>query len=182
MSNNREKRVYTDHVHIYMGLQRTSKHGNKNCIRTVIKDPELDLKILEEKLKCFGGKWRIHQTVNARDVEKARKIVIKHLVDHPEDGCIVDSVWRTALLQKDCIYGQKYFMLDIDTKNDGELQKIADILYDHKTDIIKFVETPQGWHYITLPFDTREVCALDNVTLIRDGYWYVKTVGSVVSG
>lgn len=177
MSNNREKKIYTDHVYIYMGLQRNSKQGNKNCIRTVIKDEELDLKMLEVKLKVFGGEWRIYRTVNARDVEKARKWLIKHLIDYPENASFIDSAWRTALLQPCCIYGEKRFMLDIDTKNDNFLQELADILYDYKVKIENFIETPNGWHYITKPFDTREVCELPYVTLLRDGYYYVKTIG-----
>ena len=35
-------------------------------------------------------------------------------------------------------------------------------------------KSPKGWHIITKPFDTREVCALPNVTLLRDGYYFVE--------
>ena len=178
MTNNREKRVYKNSVHMYMGLQRTSKHGNKNCIRQVIKDDDLDLKILEAKLRVFGGEWRIHKTVNARDVERARKWLLKLLIDNPHEASVADSAWRTALLQKDCIYGDKRFMLDIDTKDVDELITIDNTIFLSKGDVLMTAETPNGWHYITNPFDTREVCALENVTLIRDGYWYVKTVGA----
>lgn len=178
MSNNREKRIYTPSVHIYMGLQRTSKQGNKNCIRTVIKDEELDLKMLEAKLKVFGGEWRIHKTVNARDVEKARKWIIKHLIDYPENASFLDSVWRTALLQTTCTYGEKRFMLDVDTKDVASLYFIKCRIVDANAKILEKYETPNGWHFITPPFDTREVCQLANVTLLRDGYYYVKTVGT----
>lgn len=177
MSNNREKRIYTPYIHIFMGLQRNSKQGNKNCIRTVIKDEELDLKILEAKLKVFGGEWRIHRTVNARDIEKARIWLIKHLLDHPENASFVDSCWRTALLQRECVYGDKKFMLDIDTKEKETLVKLENIISTLKATIINRHETPHGWHFITMPFDTREVCKLEKVTLLRDGYYYVKTVG-----
>lgn len=178
MTNNREKRVYREAVHIYMGLQRTSKQGNKNCIRTVIKDDELDLKILESKLEVFGGEWRIHKTVNARDVEKARKWLIKHLIDCPENASFVDSAWRTALLQKECIYGEKRFMLDIDTKEKMRLDYLDKLLCEQKVNILEGHETPNGFHYITNPFDTRKVCELDYVNLLRDGYYYIKTVGT----
>lgn len=178
MTNNREKRVYTESVHVFMGLQRTSKQGNKNCIRTVIKDEELDLKVLESKLKVFGGEWRIHKTVNARDVEKARKWLIKHLIDNPENAAFVDSAWRTALLQKECISGEKRFMLDVDTKVIAEIEEIEKLIQFSGGIIDLKVETPGGWHYITKPFDTRSVCNHKDVTLIRDGYYYIKTVYS----
>lgn len=176
MSNNRENRIYQKFVHIYMGLQRNSKQGNKNCIRTVIKDEDLDLKMLEAKLKIFGGTWRIHKTVNARDVEKARKWLIKHLIDYPENASFVDSAWRTALLQSSCIYGEKKFMLDIDEQRPELLDIIEEIIYHSKGIILEKHKSPNGWHYITKPFDVREVCKLPNVTLLRDGYVFIKEI------
>ncbi len=175
MTNNREKRIFQENVHLYMGLQRTSKQGNKNCIRIVIKDEELDLKILEAKLKVFGGEWRIHKTVNARNCEKARIWLIHHLIDFPENASFIDSAWRTALLQREC-KAEKFFMLDIDSNKDKDISTLNDIL-DYNKVVINVVQTPNGWHYITEKFDTREVCKLDYVTLLRDGYYYVKTVG-----
>ena len=137
-----------------MALQRTSKQGNKNCIRTVIKDEELDLKMLEAKLKVFGGEWRIHKTVNARDVKKARIWLIKHLLDYPENASFVDSAWRTALLQPQCRVDNK-FMLDIDTKDFLKLADIDLIIKKSNGEILTRYETPNGYHYITNPFDTR---------------------------
>lgn len=175
MTNNREIRIFQENVHLYMGLQRTSKQGNKNCIRIVIKDEELDLKILESKLKVFGGEWRIHKTVNARSCEKARIWLIHHLIDHPENASFIDSAWRTALLQKEC-KTEKRFMLDVDTQDQDKLGMINRIL-DKKMGEYFRVKSPSGYHIITPPFDTREICELDYVTLLRDGYYYIKTIG-----
>lgn len=175
MTNNREKRIFQENVHLYMGLQRTSKQGNKNCIRIVIQDEELDLKILESKLKVFGGEWRIHRTVNARNCEKARIWLIHHLLDHPQNASFIDSAWRTALLQKEC-KAENFFMLDVDSNKDKDISALNDIL-DYNAVVINVIQSPSGWHYITKKFDTRKVCELDYVTLLRDGYYYVKTVG-----
>lgn len=179
MSNNREKRIYAENVHLFLALQRTPKQGNKRCFRHVIKDEELDLKIVEEKCKVFGGEWRIHKTVNCRNIEKARKWLLKHLIDYPENASFVDSCWKTALLQKECKV-TKYFMLDIDTQDPEIIGKIVKILYENKVIVLNMIKSPKGWHYITEPFDTREVTAIEEVTLIRDGYYYVKTVGGSI--
>ena len=189
MSNNREIRVLSESVHMFMGLKRVRFEPNskKQCIRQVIKDYDLDLKILESKLLIMGGEWRIHRTVNARDCEKARKILLHTLIDHPEKSSCIDTEWRTALLQRECIFGEKKFMLDVDTQ---EREKIVDLeIYLDKEQqkmmpneqpiVIDRIKSPKGWHYITNPFDTRLVCNLDYVTLQRDGYVYVKTVGKV---
>jgi len=175
MSNNREMRVYQEEVHLYLALQRDGTAKDKRCIRQVIKDEELDLRILEAKCRVIGGNWRIHKTVNARNCEKARKILLKMLIDHPEKASVVDSEWRTALMQKECRV-TNYFMLDIDTQEMDKLHILYNLIEKANGKVLKTIETPKGFHYITEPFDTREVCELGYVTLLRDGYVFVKEV------
>ena len=179
MSSNREKRIYKENVHLFLALQRTGTAKDKKCIRQVIKDEELDLKILEAKCLAMGGEWRIHKTVNTRNCEKARKLLLKMLIDHPEKASVIDSEWRTALMQRECRV-TKYFMLDVDTEDNIKLKIINDILLEAGNNIYQKcirIKTPKGWHYITESFDTREICKLPFVTLLRDGYYYVKTIG-----
>ena len=175
MSNNRETRVYQEEVHLYLALQRDGTAKDKRCIRQVIKDEELDLRILEAKCRVIGGNWRIHKTVNARNCEKAKKILLKMLIDHPEKASVIDSEWRTALMQKECRI-TNYFMLDIDTQEMDKLHILYNLIEKANGKVLKTIETPKGFHYITEPFDTREVCELGYVTLLRDGYVFVKEV------
>ena len=189
MSNNEEKREYLDTVHLYLALQRPSKQGTvkKRCIRTVIKHDD-DLDVFEAKIRAIGGEWRIYRTVNARSVEKAYKWFMKYMIDYPERASCVDSIWRTSLLQRECKV-TKYFMLDIDTEDKHQLNVFETILEicennfingsDSTGDqllVLDKIKSPSGWHYITEPFDTRDICKLDYVTLLRDGYYYVKTI------
>ena len=175
MSNNREEKIYTPSVHVLLALQRTTQGAEtKKCVRQVVKDWDLDLAFLRAKVKVLGGEWRIHCTVNERDVEKARIWLIKRLLDFPEKGSFVDSEWRTALLQRECVFGDEKFMLDVDTKDEIKLKEFNDLIDQFQ--VIAICETPKGFHYITRPFDTREVCALGYVTLLRDGFYYVETV------
>ncbi len=177
MSNNRERRDYTESVHVLMGLMRSSKGEKKACIRSVDRERGDELKMLEARLKIIGGNWRIHRTVNARDVEKARKWLLKELIDHPEKGSFIDSEWRTALLQPGHTYGQKRFMLDVDTKDKDQIDEVERRIFESRDGLtVDKHESPNGWHYITLPFDTRKVCELEFVTLLRDGYYFVKEV------
>ena len=124
----------------------------------------------------LGGKWRIHRTVNARNVEKARKWLLHDLIEHPEHSSYIDSRWKTALLQCEC-KATYDFMLDIDTKDQKTLNTIDYVLNRENVYNIAKFESPNGWHYITPPFDTREVCKIDKVTLIRDGYYFICEVG-----
>ena len=173
---NHELKEYADALDVYMALSRTKDGQKAQCIRVVAKNPERDLALLEMKAKLAGGKWRIHKTVNKRDTEKARKWLLKKLIDFPEGRGFVDSLWRTALLQPECVYGEKKFLLDIDTKESEKRMEIKKLLEKANAILLEWVETENGWHYITKPFDTREICALPYVELIRDGYVYVKTI------
>lgn len=187
MSNNKEKREYRDTVHLYLALQRPSKQGvgHKRCIRSVIKHDD-NLDVFEAKIRAIGGEWRIYHTVNARSVEKAYKWFMKYMIDYPERASCVDSIWRTALLQRECKV-TKYFMLDIDTEDEKCIKKIEFLIFVNGSKVLKRIKSPSGWHYVTEPFDTRKLEEINIdfdanrlgkcVTLLRDGYTFVKTVG-----
>lgn len=183
--SNHETKDFTESVDVLMAFQRTKFTDKHACIRHVVKRPEdleLDIACLEAKLKVLGGEWRVHKTVNKRDIEKARKWLLKHLIDHPEKASFTDSLWRTALLQPECVYGEKKFMLDIDTKDqelilEAERNIILTTTGGNVALAVERHETPKGWHYVIIPFDTRKVCELPYVTLLRDGYYYIKTIG-----
>ena len=175
---NHEQKDYSDALDVYMALSRTKDGQKAQCFRVVAKNPGRDLQILEYRARIAGGKWRIHKTVNKRDTEKARKWLLKKLIDYPEGRGFVDSLWRTALLQPECVHGEKKFLLDVDTKNKEELDVVRGYIGDH---LIEEIETENGYHFITKPHDTRMVCELKYVELIRDGYSYVKTIESSLS-
>ena len=171
--SNREQRIENKSLHLYLAFARTKDGMHPGCVRTIDKGNGNELEFLKAKLKIMGGTWRIHRTVNSRDVEKARIWLMKDLLDHPEHASYIDSQWRTALLQPICNV-DKRFMLDIDTQNEEEIGKILSLVSED--DIINTIKSPHGWHYICKPFDTRKVCELPYVTLLRDGYFYVTTV------
>jgi len=171
---NHEHKEYTDAVDLYMAFSRHKDGQEAKCMRQVIRNPETDLAILELRTKILGGKWRIHKTVNKRDTEKARKWLLKKLIDFPEGRGFVDSLWRTALLQRESIYGEIKFLLDVDTKDKEKITKVKELVGKK---LLEEIETESGWHFITKPFDTRKICELDFVSMNRDGYVYIKTVG-----
>lgn len=175
--SNREQRIEREFVHVLLALARPV-HGEKaQCIRTVDKGIGDEVDRLEAILKFTGGYWRIHRTVNARDVEKARKVLLIQLINHPEMASYIDSQWRTALLQPECVFGDKKFMLDVDTNVKSEIHGVADCIESSGGTIVNMHDSPKGIHFITQPFDTRKVCELEYVTLIRDGYYFVREVG-----
>lgn len=178
MGSNREQRERKESVHVFLALLRTGTNQDHRCMRQVIRNYDEDLKFLEMRCLARGGEWRIHHTVNARDTGKAMRYLMKKLIDHPELATDIDMEWRSSLLQPECIYGEKLFMLDIDTQDETILQDLDDALKISKAVVLDMVKTPKGWHYITEPFDTRKVLIIPEVSLQRDGYYFVKKVGS----
>ena len=165
--SNREKRIDVEFLHIYIALARPSQGEKADCIRHIDKGRHNELDIFIAQLKIIGGNWRIHKTVNARDVQKARIWLLKDLIEHPEHASYIDSQWRTALLQPECKV-TNYFMLDIDRTDTVDVRNEIPVGY-----ILQEIKSPKGWHFITKPFDTREVCKLPDVTLLRDGYVFI---------
>jgi hypothetical protein len=171
---NHEDRPIRESVHLLLAFRRKKNNPEltNECIRIVIKDYDLDLFLLEEKCKRLGGVWRIHHTVNARDTEKARIWLIHKLIDEPKFAGCVDSIWKTALLQPEC-KAENNFLLDIDRTKNREAFDLSNKIAIH---IEKWIKTPNGFHFITESFDTREICQLPYVTLIRDGYYFIKEI------
>ena len=178
MANHEERREFVPSVHMIMGINKSSNKANPPVIRRVIHRSVTEaLLTFRPMLKTLGGEWRIHHTVNARDVEKARRHLLCNIIMHPEKANSIDIEWRTSLLQRHCIYGEKRWMLDIDTKDKDIINHLRHDLVVPYGKLITYIETPKGWHFIIKPFDTREICKLDYVTLLRDGYYYMETVG-----
>ncbi len=189
MTNHEERRDFTPFVHMVMAFNKSENKANPPVIRRVVhKSLEETLRTFRPMLQALGGEWRIHHTVNARDTERARRHLLTKLINHPEMACSIDIEFRTSLLQRSCVYGEKHFMFDVDTKDHDKLVEFEKLVLAGRAKVgetfpyimdgkVKRHESPKGYHYITKPFDTREVCKLDYVTLLRDGYYYLETVG-----
>ena len=132
MGSNREQRDKLKGVHVFLALLRTGTKQDHRCIRQVIRNYNIDLNFIELRCLARGGEWRIHQTVTMRDTEKAMKYLIKKLIDHPELCTDIDMEWRSALLQPSCIYGEKRFMLDVDSKKREDIEKVHRLIINNK--------------------------------------------------
>lgn len=172
MSNHESKAIHKA-LYVLMAFARTKDGQKAGCMRQVVKNYDEDLAILSLRCKLAGGKWRIHRTVNLRDCEKARIWLIHKLIDYPDGRGHIESLWRTALLQPQCVYGDPLWMFDVDSKDPDFLKEVYLGVKNH---LVDKTMTENGWHLITKPFDSREVCALPNVSLHRDGYVYIKTI------
>jgi hypothetical protein len=169
---NHEGRDRRDSVHVLLAFKRNKYANERKCVRMVVKNYEDDLAALRLRLTKLGGNWRIHRTVNERDTEKARLWLIHKLIDFPEGRGFVDSLWKTALLQTNHVYGKKKFMLDMDTKDPLLVSQLR-----LSCAILEQKETPNGWHFVIPAQDTRDLKRqFKDLTIVRDGYIFVEEI------
>lgn len=169
---NTEKRFYRDELHLFLAFRRrkTNQDGPIRCFREIIYDEAISLERLKVKVRTVPGVWRIHRTVNPRDVAKAAKVLQKRLIDDPRNACSLDQVWRTCLLQKESRGGRR-FLVDID--DPAQLPRCLEIIGDNI--VGEPVPTPSGgYHVVCESFDARPLRALDEVDVQPDGYLFVE--------
>ena len=156
-----------DSVHILMALRRKKENRDAKgelCFRQVVRDIDVDYDILKTRIKNHDGFWRIYHTFNTRSVEKARRLVLKELIDYPEKAYKVDSLWKSCLLKPAC-RAEKNIMIDVDVKFKTEEERInylsgmwtiliGNCEISHDT-VIRVFNSPNGVHLVLPHFNTR---------------------------
>jgi hypothetical protein len=174
--NNREKDNKTDSYHLYIALRRKKENRDLKelCLRQIIRDENLDLNLLKEKIKGKRGVWRIYKTVNKRLVNPALKIMMKMLIDEPDKFSYrIDSLWKNCLLKKECRKDRK-FLVDIDNEvMPTEIEKLID---NRKINVEEKIKTPNGWHLICKKLDTRLIRGIKDVGFKRDEIKFVEII------
>lgn len=149
-------------------------HGDMPAFRELITSEEN----IEEKLRKLltlgrnytpkeGGDltFRMYITANSRNCLKSFHLYQKELIDmnrRISDGHEetynhikrIDKEWISAL-QSDTNKETSKFIIDIDRKSESLLDKTATDLRD-RTEIEHIIETPNGYHIITEPFNYTE--------------------------
>jgi hypothetical protein len=184
----KESNDLSDTCHIFVAIFRKkdnkqSETQKEKVFRQIIHGDnaaiDLDQLYLRIRSSTIKGKWRIYVTANRRDKRKAVKIMLHKLLDatlNSRSIIQVESMWKATLLEPEC-RAEKNFILDCDSQRGYEeamrVLKLHDIGYQG-------YKTPNGWHLLVPPFDTRirheMVCDPKEVELKRDGMLYVETI------
>lgn len=130
-------------------------------LRQIIHNRDTDYKVLLTRIQETPGIWRIQETINSRDVHKARKELMIRLLnddEHKYDDRI-DSLWKTCLMQP-ANKAENNLLLDVDTQDEIVMNKIKAMLKENnvKHEIFK---TVHGYHIKTEKFDTRKLTELN---------------------
>lgn len=177
-----EDKDVREYVHILLAFRRRKDNpdGPVKCCRELITDEPVDLERLKLRLKRYPGTWRIHKTVNKRNVKTASNVLLHKLIDdRVSQPFPLMTSWKSILLTEKC-RGERRFLLDVDDRSVlGELYSILDKLERRQRFLIHQTKnTPGGGlHIVCDPFDTRiinHLTASGQVTILRDGYIFVE--------
>ena len=174
---NTEEQIKTDKLDLYIAIKRKKENPDLKkelCFRTIIIDEEKDLNYLKAKISSHPGIWRIYRTVNSRNTDIARKLLMCKLINEPDKwSSRIDTLWRSMLLQKEC-KATNNFLIDIDSKDENILKEVFNILNLGKS--YPFKNTPNGFHIIVPKFDTRLLEKFDCIEIKRDAYYFIEKI------
>ncbi len=160
--------IETDKVHILTIMLRKKDNPNMNLKREKFIYREVytkgDFRLRNEKInklkaiqKNIGeGIWRLYETVNFRNVESAKNLLMHKLIDGEIKLNKVDSEWK-SILQKIKCRGERKFLLDLDDCNRDDFDNVIIHLCSGGIHIHQCYKTLNGWHIITEKFDTRNL-------------------------
>ncbi|MFW6121642.1 MAG: hypothetical protein ACOC80_12210 [Petrotogales bacterium] len=179
--NNKERYSKIEPIHLFIAIRRKKDQDESKkdqlqelCFRQIIRDRIVDYEILRKKIEPYEGVWRIYKTVNGRRLEPARKFLMKALIEEPErHEHKIDSLWKTALLQKGSRY-EKKFLIDIDRKMPkGHVKSLMEEL---GIEIEQIRKTPNGWHVVTSELDSRDFQQYESIEIKRDGLIFIEKI------
>lgn len=196
---------YDCYVLLAVSRKKDSEHitnSQEIVFRDVIKnEKDIERKYLKMKAQCesykdLDGKsypFYLYVSLNARDSVKATFQLMQKINLWTEE--MLRGVDRSQFFKK--VYGHfystlmhkiskskhtKYFMFDIDTKDDEEIHHIEYELEGYAK-IIMRVETRNGWHYKVKPFNAEHIKDLlndpeykDIIELKRDCNFFVEYI------
>jgi len=152
-------------THVLVALRRKSVNKNENvnlkklCHRMVVRSDETVEEVAEnlKKLCWEPGTWRMYRTVNRRDLNKAMVMTQVGMLEHPESYLEkVDGKWKSNLMKEE-VKAERKFLLDLDTTDLEKREFIFKYLTDKQVEVFETVETPNGFHFVTEAFDTRDL-------------------------
>lgn len=122
-----------------------------------------DFEMREEKIekleaisKIHEGNWRIYESINPRDTDKAKKMLMHRIIDGFVNLEKIDSEWKSILQKTECRGGRK-FLLDLDDCTVEDKNNVVEYLNEKGVEILEQNLSVTGYHIITDKFDCREI-------------------------
>jgi len=138
------------------GVKVASSHDNCRRIRTfyIFSMEEFDKAIPFIKEICDKINARAYIELNRKDIFQCQLLCIKRLVE-----CIEHQTVKSRAIMDSVVGGapsrDKYWMIDIDNKDDKTMLQVFDHIFANKGFVITTLPTLNGRHMICSRFDNR---------------------------
>lgn len=138
------------------GVKVASSHDNCRRIRTfyIFSMEEFDKAIPFIKEICDKINARAYIELNRKDIFQCQLLCIKRLVE-----CIEHQTVKSRAIMDSVVGGapskDKYWMIDIDNKDDKIMLQVFDYIFANKGKVIDTISTLNGRHMICSKFDNR---------------------------
>ena len=139
------------------GVKVASSHDNCRRIRTfyIFSLEEFDKVVPFIKEICDNLNARCYIELNRKDIFKCQLECIKRLAE-----CIKHKTVKSRAIMDSIVGGalsrDKFWMIDIDNKDEEKYKEVFDYIYNHKGYTIASIPTLHGRHLICSRFDNRE--------------------------
>ena len=175
--NDTERTIEATSYHMIFAIRRKKENRElkEMVFRQIVRDMETDLAILKARMSLHPGVWRIYHTVNKRLHKPAMKMLMKRLIDFPEDSYRIDTLFKTMMLKPEC-KASRHFLIDVDTKEKEKVDLLNSVLEVNKVTILHRAETPNGFHIVTEKFDTRLIAGVTEISYQTDAYYLLDVV------
>ncbi|MDD3915445.1 MAG: hypothetical protein PHF76_12460 [Bacteroidales bacterium] len=189
-----------NNVYMLFAIARSkANNGITAKQQVVIREPVRSLESYPHKLEKIKSaaklrdlKFYIYVSVNARDTKKAYVNFKKKLSDYELQAMFgqeeykyqlsrLHKVWYSSLMQPNT-RATKYFVVDVDTKNQEVLNKVIDTIenFDCKgytARVFHVKETRNGYHVVTSGFDKKVLSGIPDVSVQSDTLLYLDCIG-----
>lgn len=125
---------------------------------------------------------RVYMNINSRNMPKAIKEFKKQMIDADYTPFYhnwylnLDQKFKHILMQPKQ-RETKYFLIDIDSKDLYILFQVNNQLRDMEVEKINFYHTPNGFHFITKPFNINKM-KIENVEIKTDAFMLLYANGN----
>jgi len=167
-------------MYVLHAIRRTKENTNltHRTMRIPTHNIERDLPLLRAMIKREEGVWRIYRSVNRRDINKTFLWMQHKMLDDVTNKYYadrVDKLWTKGLMQTEHKAERKY-LVDIDTDSLFGQTLIIEHLKQKGVAIIQIINTPNGIHMVTYPFDVRFLEQFDDAEVKKDALLFIERI------
>ena len=174
-------------VKVMLAMARKKDNGKiecgseEKCIKKVFYDNQHD-RTRDELLAIIKlypeYEWRLYETVNYRDTQKAYFLMQRKILGWQENNLEnwtdrIGELWKSCLMKPEARFsGETKVLLDLDNVSVEKIKEFRDFLNRNVIEISEDYPSKNGHHFIVDKFDKRMLNGTDfenDVEILRDG-------------